>query len=71
MEDENIQGTLLTEYDELNFSNGDAYANPEGNICIKFDDKNFTIFTPVMAKRLNKLIDEAVRESLGMVLGQE
>ncbi len=69
--EEEISGVLFTKYDELNFSEGDAYPNQEGNICIKFDEKSFAVLTPVMAKRLNKSLDEAIRSSLGMVLSEE
>lgn len=68
---EKISGVLFTKYDELNFSNADAYPNEEGNICISLDENSFAVFTPIMAKRLRKALDEAVRSSLGMVLGEE
>ena len=71
MEEEKISGVLYTKYDELNFSNAEAYPNEEGNICIKLDEKRFAVLTPIMAKRLRKALDEAVRSSLGMVLGEE
>lgn len=71
MDEEKISGVLYTKYDELNFSNADAYPNEEGNICIRFDEKSFAVLTPIMAKRLRKALDEAVRSSLGMVLSQE
>jgi len=69
--EEEIRGTLFTKYDELNFSDGDAYPNEEGNICVKFDDRSFVVLTPIMAKRLNRLLDEAIRSSLGMVLSEK
>ena len=71
MEEENISGVLYTKHDELSFSNADAYPNQEGNICISLDEKNYAILTPIMAKRLRKALDEAVRSALGMVLGEE
>ena len=71
MEEDKISGVLFTKYDELNFFEADAYTNEEGNICVKFDDKSFVVLTPIMAKRLNKLLDEAIRSSLGMVLEEE
>jgi hypothetical protein len=71
METERIYGVLYTKYNELNFSDADVYPNEEGNICIKFDEKSFVVLTPIMAKRLRKILDEAVRSSLGMILGEE
>ena len=71
MEEAKISGVLFTKNDELNFSDADAYPNEEGNICIRLDEKSFAVLTPIMAKRLNKALDEAVRSSLGMVLGEE
>ena len=71
MGEEKISGVLYTKHDELNFSNADAYPNEEGNICIRLDEKSFAVITPIMAKRLRKVLDEAIRSSLGMVLGQE
>lgn len=71
MGEEKISGVLYTKHDELNFSNADAYPNEEGNICIRLDDISFAVLTPIMAKRLRKALDEAVRSSLGMVLSEE
>lgn len=71
MEEENISGVLTTKRDELNFFEGDAYPNQEGNVCVRFDEESYMVLTPVMAKRLNKKIDEAIRSSLGMVLSEE
>lgn len=71
MEEDEVRGVLYTIHDELNFSDGDAYPNEEGNICLKFDDKSFVVLTPLMAKRLNRLLDEAIRSSLGMTLSEE
>jgi len=71
MDEEKISGTLFTKHDELNFSDADAYPNGEGNICLSLDEKNFAVLTPVMAKRLRKALDEAIRSSIGMVLGEE
>ena len=71
MEEFEIRGVLFTKHDELHFSGGDAYPNEEGNICIRLDEKSFAVLTPIMAKRLNKALDEAIRSSLGMVLGEE
>ncbi|MFT7158628.1 MAG: hypothetical protein ACI8Q1_003661 [Parvicella sp.] len=71
MDENNISGVLFTKHDELHFSNADAFANKEGNICVWLDDKSFAVLTPIMAKRLNKVLDEAVRSSLGMVLGEK
>jgi hypothetical protein len=71
MEEENISGVLTTERDELNFFEADVYPNQEGNICIRFDEKSYAVLSPMMAKKLNKLIDESVRSSLGMLLSQE
>ena len=71
MEEEKVSGVLFTKHDELNFFDADVFPNEEGNICIRMDEKSFTVLTPIMAKRLNKLLGEAVRSSLGMVLGEE
>ncbi|MFT5814787.1 MAG: hypothetical protein ACI9VT_002555 [Psychroserpens sp.] len=71
MENVDISGVLTTKRDELDFTGGDAYSNKEGNICIRFDEDSYAVLTPVMAKRLNKLISEAVSSSLGMVLSEE
>jgi len=70
MEEDKISGVLFTKYNELNFFGADAYPNEEGNICIRLDEESFAVLTPIMAKRLNTAIDEAVRSSLGMVLGE-
>lgn len=71
MREENISGVLYTKHDELNFSNADAYPNQEGNICISLDENSYAILTPIMAKRLRKALDEALRSALSMVLGEE
>jgi len=71
MEEEKISGVLYTKHEELYFSNADAYPNEEGNICISLDENSFAVLTPIMAKRLRKALDEAVRSSLGMMLGEE
>ena len=71
MNEDNISGVLFTKHDELQFSNADAFTNDEGNICVWLDEKSFAVLTPIMAKRLNKALDEAVRSSLGMVLGEK
>jgi hypothetical protein len=71
MDEEKISGVLYTKYDELSFSDADAYTNEEGNICIRLDEKSFAVLTPIMAKRLRKTLDEAIRSSLGMVLSEE
>jgi hypothetical protein len=69
MDNVDISGVLTTKRDELDFTDGDAYANKEGNICIRFDEDSYAILTPVMAKRLNKLISEAVSSSLALLIG--
>ncbi len=71
MEEDKKRGVLFTKYDELNFFEADAYPNEEGNICIRLDEESFAVLTPIMAKRLNNALDEAVRSSLGMVLGEK
>jgi hypothetical protein len=70
-EDRNICGVLYTKHDELNFTNADAYSNDAGNICIRLDDESFAVMTPIMAKRLRKALDEAIRSAVGMVLGED
>jgi hypothetical protein len=70
MNEEKISGELITKRDELTFRDADAYANSEGNIYVRFDDESGLLLTPIMAKRLNKLIDEAIRSSLSMVLSE-
>lgn len=67
MEEDKISGVLTTKHDELNFSNADAFPNEEGNICIWLDEKSFAVLTPLMAKRLNKVINEAVMSSLDLL----
>lgn len=69
--DEKVTATLTTKHDECFFSNIDAYPNTEGNICIRFDDKSHLVLTPLMAKRLNKLLGEAIRTSISMVLSED
>lgn len=71
MDENKISGVLFTKHDELNFFNADAFPNEEGNICIWLNERSFAVLTPVMAKRLNKVLDEAIRSSLSMVLGEE
>ncbi len=71
MDQEKISGVLYTKYDELNFSNADAFPNEEGNICLSLDEKSFAVLTPIMAKRLRKALDEAIRSSLSMVLSEK
>ena len=71
MDEENISGVLYTKHDELSFSYADAFPNEEGNICIWLDEKSFAVLTPIMAKRLRKTLDEAIRSSLGMVLSEK
>lgn len=71
MEEENISGVLYTKHDEPNFSNADAYPNKEGNICISLEENSYVILTPIMAKRLRRALDEAVRSALSTVLGKE
>ena len=71
MDEEKISGALYTKYDELNFSNADAYPNEEGNISISLNKESFAVLTPIMAKRLRKTLDEAIRSSIGMALSEE
>lgn len=73
MNEENISGQIRTKRDELDFFKADAYPNTEGNVCIRFDEDedSFMVLTPIMAKRFSKLIDEAARSSLSMILSEE
>mgnify|MGYP003457824089 CR=1 FL=1 len=66
-----ICGEVFTKRDEFNFFAADVYPNQEGNICIRLDDESHIILSPIMAKRLRSKIDEAIRDSLGMVLAEE
>ena len=71
LEEEKISGLLTTKCDELSFFDAGAYPNTEGNICVRLDEESYMVLTPVMAKRLNKQIEESVRSSLGMVLSEQ
>lgn len=69
--DEKFTGTLFTKHDELNFFNAETFANKEGNICISFDGQSYCVLTPLMAKRLNFMLGEAIRTSIGMIMSQK
>ena len=71
MSEDLFSGTLTTKRDELNFFEVDVFPNSEGNVCIYFEEGNYLALTPLMAKKLNKSLDEAIRASLAMVLSQE
>ena len=55
---------LFTKHSDNNFLNVDAFENESGNICIYFDENNYAVLTPKMAKRLSFRLDEASREAL-------
>lgn len=71
MDEEKISGVLYTKYDEQSFFGADVFQNEEGNICIWLDEKSFVVLTTVMAKRLRKTLDEAIRTSLARMLGED
>lgn len=70
MKEENISGQITTSRDEVSFFEVDAYPNDEGNVCISFDENSYMILTPIMAKRFSKLIDEAARSTLSMIMSE-
>jgi len=71
IDDLKICGEVTTRRDDFSFFDADVYPDQEGNICIRLDDDSYIILSPIMAKRFKNKIDEAIRESLAMVLSQE
>lgn len=71
MEEGKISGILYTKYEERNFFGADVFQNEEGNICIWLDEESFVVLTTIMAKRLRKTLDEAIRASLASMLGED
>lgn len=64
MSDDAIHLELFTKHSHNEFFKGDAFVNESGNACIYFDEKNFAVLTPKMAKRLSTRLDEASRQAL-------
>ena len=64
MSAELIHIELTTKRSHDTFYEGDVFVNDSGNICIYFDESNFAILTPKMAKRLSSSLGEASRQAL-------
>lgn len=64
MSNDSIHLELFTKRSHDEFFSGDVFVNDSGNVCIYFDENNFGVLTPKMAKRLSVKLDEASRQAL-------
>lgn len=64
MTEESIHLELFTKRSHDDFFEVKVFVNESGNVCVHFDENNFAVLTPKMAKRLSSQLDEANRQAI-------